>query len=206
MQYEGSSRADATKSLVHFACALGISDEVLHVWGGLRCTDLVVLLLLGPPNLSLLAYSLRLHDPITFHLGLTGVATRLPRPLVNKQSRSLLEDLNLAHSLLNQHNKPPLHVQQSCRSFIHERLNDITVWVTPLSLTLSFNSWVDISKEEPSRRLVLVVRSNTMDLSMDDASVFDDFDESDNFEPVPIVSLPLRGSTERVSVLLLQLR
>jgi DNA topoisomerase-2 len=29
-----------------------------------------------------------------------------------------------------------------------------------------------------------------MDLSMDDASVFDEFDESDNFEPVPIVSLP----------------
>lgn len=28
-----------------------------------------------------------------------------------------------------------------------------------------------------------------MDLSMDDASVFDEFDDSDNFEPVPIVSL-----------------
>jgi hypothetical protein len=27
-----------------------------------------------------------------------------------------------------------------------------------------------------------------MDLSMDDASVFDEFDDSDNFEPVPIVS------------------
>jgi len=26
---------------------------------------------------------------------------------------------------------------------------------------------------------------------MDDASVFDDFDDSDNFEPVPIVSRPL---------------
>jgi len=26
---------------------------------------------------------------------------------------------------------------------------------------------------------------------MDDASVFDDFDDSDNFEPVPIVSLAL---------------
>lgn len=33
MQYEGSSRADATKSLVHFPCALGISDEVLDAYG-----------------------------------------------------------------------------------------------------------------------------------------------------------------------------
>jgi hypothetical protein len=40
-----------------------------------------------------------------------------------------------------------------------------------------------------------------MDLSVDDASVFDDFDESDNFEPVPIVSLPFFfGSSKLVSV------
>jgi hypothetical protein len=38
-----------------------------------------------------------------------------------------------------------------------------------------------------------------MDLSMDDASVFDDFDDSDNFEPVPIVSppVPLCDSSKR---------
>jgi hypothetical protein len=39
-----------------------------------------------------------------------------------------------------------------------------------------------------------------MDLSMDDASVFDEFDESDNFEPVPIVSPPFCDSSKRVSM------
>lgn len=36
MQYEGSSRADATKSLIHFTCALGILDEVLDAYGQRR--------------------------------------------------------------------------------------------------------------------------------------------------------------------------
>lgn len=110
-QSEGRSRADAMKALVQFACALGFPDDVLDPYGERRrCADLVVLWLPGSWWSCLLADSSR--DPITFQMGLTDVATRLPRPLVNKQCRSLLEDFNVAHSLLNHHNKPLPRVQQ----------------------------------------------------------------------------------------------
>jgi hypothetical protein len=63
-------------------------------------------------------------------------------------------------------------------SFIHARL----------SITAGNTAWSRFTSPSLPLR-TRQSRANTMDLSMDDASVFDEFDDSDNFEPVPIVSL-----------------